>query len=68
MAIDRDPAVLARAAELGLADETVADAAAGVAGADHVILCVPVGAYGAVAQAIAGSAADRARSSPTSAR
>jgi cyclohexadieny/prephenate dehydrogenase len=55
VAIDRDPAVLARVAELGLADETAADAAAGVAGADHVILCVPVGAYGAVAATIAGA-------------
>jgi cyclohexadieny/prephenate dehydrogenase len=55
VAIDRDPAVLARAAELGLADETVADAATGVEEADHVILCVPVGAYGAVAGAIRGA-------------
>jgi cyclohexadieny/prephenate dehydrogenase len=55
VAIDRDPAVLARVAELGLADETVADAAAGVAGADHVILCVPVGACGEVARAIGGA-------------
>ena len=57
VAIDRDEAVLARVRELRLADETTADAAQGVAGADHVILCVPVGAYGAVAAAMQGSLA-----------
>ncbi|GJD93904.1 prephenate/arogenate dehydrogenase family protein [Methylobacterium iners] len=49
VAIDRDPAVLERVRALGLADE-VTDDLAGVAGADLVILCVPVGAAGAVAE------------------
>ena len=41
--------------ELGFADSVHADAASAVAGADLVILCVPVGACGRVAEAIAGS-------------
>lgn len=45
--------VLRRVAELGLADRIEADAAAAVAGADGVILCAPVGAFAAIAQAIA---------------
>ncbi|MFN4020628.1 MAG: prephenate/arogenate dehydrogenase family protein [Erythrobacter sp.] len=50
---DRDPAVRARAAERGLV-ETVHDTPeAAVAGADLVILCVPVGAMGDSARAIA---------------
>jgi cyclohexadieny/prephenate dehydrogenase len=50
---DRDPAVRARAAERGLAD-TIADTPeAAVAGADLVILCVPVGAMSDAARAIA---------------
>ena len=50
---DRDPAVRARAAERGLV-ETVHDTPeAAVAGADLVILCVPVGAMGDAARAIA---------------
>jgi cyclohexadieny/prephenate dehydrogenase len=50
---DRDPAVRTRAAERGLV-ETVHDTAeAAVAGADLVILCVPVGAMGDAARAIA---------------
>ncbi len=53
VAIDRDAAVMQRVAELGIADETTTDLAAGVAGADLVVLCIPVGAFGAVAQAIA---------------
>src|SRR3954471_878062 len=57
VAADRSPAVLERARELGLADETAADPAEGVRGADHVILCVPVGAYGAVMDRIAGALA-----------
>src|SRR3954469_11498941 len=52
-AIDRDEGVLGRVRELGLAEEATADVAAGVAGADHGVLCVPVGAYAAVAQAMA---------------
>ncbi|WP_298957700.1 prephenate/arogenate dehydrogenase family protein [uncultured Methylobacterium sp.] len=53
VAIDRDEAVLERVRALGLADEATSDLAAGVAGADLVILCVPVGAIGAVAAAMA---------------
>lgn len=50
---DRDPAVRARAAERGLV-ETVDDTPeAAVADADLVILCVPVGAMGDAARAIA---------------
>jgi len=42
-----------RVAELGLADQVVETNADAVAGADLVIVCVPVGACGAVAQEIA---------------
>ncbi|WP_018045916.1 prephenate/arogenate dehydrogenase family protein [Methylobacterium sp. 88A] len=52
VAIDRDPAVIERVRALGLADEATGEAEA-VAGADLVILCVPVGAVGAVAEAMA---------------
>jgi len=52
VAIDRDEAVRARVAELGLADRVVAGPE-GVEGADFVILCVPVRANAGVAQAIA---------------
>ncbi|MBX9933764.1 MAG: prephenate/arogenate dehydrogenase family protein [Methylobacterium sp.] len=52
VAIDRDPAVLDRVRALGLADEVTGDLA-GVAESDLVILCVPVGAVGAVAEAMA---------------
>ena len=52
VAIDHDPAVCRRVEDLGFADRVTADAAAGVAGADLVVLCVPVGAMGAVAAAI----------------
>jgi cyclohexadieny/prephenate dehydrogenase len=55
VAIDRDEAVLARVGELGIADACFATAAEGVKGCDLVILCVPVGACGAVAKEIAGS-------------
>ena len=41
-----------RVAELGLADQVVESNAAAVAGADLVILCVPVGACGAIAAEI----------------
>ncbi len=53
VAIDRDEAVRARVRDLGLADTVTGDAAEGVAGADLVILCVPVGAVGSVAAEIA---------------
>ena len=52
VAIDRDEAVRARVAELGLADRVVAGPE-GVEGADFVILCVPVRANAGVAEAIA---------------
>jgi cyclohexadieny/prephenate dehydrogenase len=52
VAIDRDEAVAGRVRELGLADTVTTDAAAGVRDCDHVILCVPVGACGAVTAAI----------------
>ncbi|GAB4191873.1 MAG: prephenate/arogenate dehydrogenase family protein [Thalassobaculales bacterium] len=44
---------LARAKEIGLGDSYHADPAAAVAGADLVVICTPLGAYGAVAEAIA---------------
>jgi cyclohexadieny/prephenate dehydrogenase len=50
---DADPAVRARARERGLADEIVDDPAAAVAGADLVVLCVPVGAMDEAARAFA---------------
>ena len=53
VAVDRDEGVLKRVSEFGLADRLSADAAEGVRGVDHVIVCVPVGACGAVAQAMA---------------
>jgi len=49
VAIDRDAGVLERVRALGLADLATDDLALGVGGADLVILCVPVGAIGAVA-------------------
>jgi cyclohexadieny/prephenate dehydrogenase len=51
-AIDGSEAVRARVAELGIADASSTDLAA-ADGADLVILCVPVGAYGAVTAALA---------------
>jgi len=50
---DSSPAVLERVAALGFADRIEADAARAVAGADCVMLCAPVGAYAAIAAAIA---------------
>ncbi len=50
---DTDAAARTKAAERGLVDRVCADAADAVAGADMVILCVPVGAMGAAAAAIA---------------
>ncbi|BBU62962.1 cyclohexadienyl dehydrogenase [Methylosinus sp. C49] len=52
-ASDASEEVLARVRELGIADETTADLAEAVTGADLVILCVPVGACGEVARVIA---------------
>ncbi|WP_284177569.1 prephenate/arogenate dehydrogenase family protein [Rhabdaerophilum sp. SD176] len=52
VAIDRDAAVQARVTALGIADTVTGDAAAGVAGCDLVILCVPVLANAAIAELI----------------
>ena len=49
----RTKATLAAAERLGLCDAVYADAGEAVAGADLVILCTPVGTYGALAEAIA---------------
>lgn len=49
---DIDPAVRQRAAERRLADEICDSPAETVAGADLVILCVPVGAMGEAARAV----------------
>jgi cyclohexadieny/prephenate dehydrogenase len=53
IAIDRDPAVVARVRELGIADEATTDLAAGVVDADLVILSIPVGAFAEVAARMA---------------
>ena len=50
---DRSAAVLDRVAALGFADRIEPDAARAVAGADCVMLCAPVGAYAAIAAAVA---------------
>ena len=50
---DSSAAVLARVAALGFADRIEPDLARAVAGADCVMLCAPVGAYAAIAAAIA---------------
>jgi cyclohexadieny/prephenate dehydrogenase len=52
VAIDADERVVARVRELGIAEEATTDAAAGVKDADLVILCVPVGVCGRVAEAM----------------
>ncbi len=48
----RSPATRKRVAELGFADQVVETNAAAVEGADLVIVCIPVGASGAVAKEI----------------
>ena len=50
---DADPAVRIRAREIDLADQLPDTAAEAVAGADLVVLCVPVGAMEAAGRAIA---------------
>mgnify|MGYP001021866479 CR=1 FL=1 len=50
---DRSEAACAKAMELGIVDEATTEAAIAAEGADAVILCTPVGAYAAVAEAIA---------------
>jgi cyclohexadieny/prephenate dehydrogenase len=52
VAVDASESVIARVRELGIADEATTDAAAGVRDADLVILCVPVGVCGKVAEAM----------------
>jgi cyclohexadieny/prephenate dehydrogenase len=52
VATARSPDTRRRVAELGLADQVVESNAAAVAGADLVIVCIPVGACGAAAQEI----------------
>jgi cyclohexadieny/prephenate dehydrogenase len=53
VACETDPAARARVIELAIADHVTASAAEAVQGADCVILCAPVGAYAAIAEAIA---------------
>ena len=53
VAIDADPGVLERVRALGIADHVTASLGEGVAEADLVILCVPVGAIGTVAAELA---------------
>src|SRR5881392_2032208 len=48
VATARSPATRRRVAELGFVDQVVETNAAAVAGADLVILCIPVGACGTV--------------------
>src|SRR5690606_40093969 len=50
---DADPAVVARAQELGFCDDVADSAGAAVIDADLVLLCVPVGAMAAIAEDIA---------------
>ena len=52
IAADASPAVRARVAEIGIADRVEADLSEAVKGSDFVVLCVPVGANGAVAEAM----------------
>ena len=54
-AYDADPDVARRAEQLGLADLVAAEPGLAVSGAELVILCVPVGAMGQAAAAIAPS-------------
>ena len=53
VAYDASPAVRARGRELGFADVVAEQAGEAVHGADHVVLCVPVGVIGSVAAEIA---------------
>ena len=52
VATARSAATRRRVAELGVADQVVESSSAAVAGADLVIVCVPVGACGEVAAEI----------------
>src|SRR5665648_1105158 len=53
VASSRSPQTRQRVVELGIADKVVATNAEAVEGADLVIVCVPVGVCGAVAEEIA---------------
>jgi len=53
VATARTQATLDRVMQLGIADRVELDPAGAVAGADCVMLCAPVGAYAALAEAIA---------------
>jgi cyclohexadieny/prephenate dehydrogenase len=53
VAADNSPEVTERVADLGIADASFIDAAEAVRGADLVVICAPVGAYGAIAKSIA---------------
>jgi cyclohexadieny/prephenate dehydrogenase len=57
---DADPAVRRRAQQIALADQVPDSAADAVTGADLVILCVPVGAMGHAARAMAPGLSPRA--------
>lgn len=50
VAVDADAATRDRVVALGLADAVTADPAEGVAEADLVVLCTPVGAFGGLAE------------------
>ncbi|MBO1324861.1 prephenate dehydrogenase/arogenate dehydrogenase family protein [Acetobacter sp. TBRC 12305] len=52
IAVDSSEQVCARVRELGIADEATTDITTAVAQADCVMLCVPVGAMGAVAATV----------------
>ena len=60
VACDLSPSVCARVRELGLAHRVEQDPAIAVAGADCVLLCVPVGVLGSVAATIMPYLADGA--------
>jgi cyclohexadieny/prephenate dehydrogenase len=53
VAVDANPAVIARVREIGIADLATTDMAEGMKDADLVIICVPVGVNEAVAKAMA---------------
>ncbi len=67
VATSRSPATRKRVVELGIADKVTETNAQAVEGADLVIVCVPVGVCGAVAEEI-GSHLKAARSFRMSAR
>jgi cyclohexadieny/prephenate dehydrogenase len=60
VAVDRSEAVLERVRALDLAQDATSDVAAAAAGADHVVLCVPLGAYAEIARQLAPALADGA--------